>query len=213
MVKSTKGKAATIGVTMLGTLLVIIFIHLTNASAGDLEPTDPPGPTMKTLNEIHDKPVWRMLHKVFADWPSNPRFAVCDNGTPGDSTDDIVLDKATGLMRPRDGNIFNTDKGWQDAVLSCHNLALGYRKGWRLPTIEELSSLFDISQGSPALPSGHPFINVQNSYWSSTTYDFNTTHAYSVAMSNGNVSHVQKENWPNVWAWPVRGGNGYAIHN
>ena len=50
-----------------------------------------------------------------------------------------------------------------DALSYCYQLQVGGRKGWRVPTIEELASLVDISQGSPttpALPAGHPF-NVQ----------------------------------------------------
>ena len=127
--------------------------------------------------------------------------------------DDVVLDKETGLIWPRDANIFGTDEEWQSAITSCHNLSLGDRKGWRLATIEELTSLFDTSEYSPVLPSGHPFINVQSSYYSSTTYDFDTTRAYSVAMSNGNVGSSPKASWPNMFVWPVRGGNGYAIRD
>ncbi len=183
------------------------------ARAGDLEPSDPPGSTMYTLEEIYNRPVWRILDKSFVDWAGNSRYAVCDNGTAGDLTDDMVHDKETGLIWPRDADIFGTDKEWQDAITSCHNLTLGDRKGWRLATVEEISSLFDMSQGNPVLPSGHPFINVQSGYWSSTTYEFNTARAYSVSTVSGWVSNSPKTSWPNIWAWPVRGGNGYAIRN
>ncbi len=41
--------------------------------------------------------------------------------------------------------------------------------GWRLPTIEELASLVDITQ-DPALAADNYFTNVQSSgYWSATT--------------------------------------------
>jgi len=45
---------------------------------------------------------------------------------------------------------------WYDAVSTCWQHDAGNRKGWRLPTIEELSSLVDPSVASPRpkLPKG-----------------------------------------------------------
>lgn len=86
----------------------------------------------------------------------------------------------------------------------CFNLDLGDRKGWRGPTVEEFASLFDTTQSVPALPSGHPFSNVQYSgYWSSTTYAGLPDRAWHVHMS-GNVSQQLKSYA--LFVWPVRGG-------
>lgn len=179
--------------------------------AGNLEPSAAPGPTMFTLEEIYQRPVWPMLNKTFVDWPSNPRFAVCDEGTTENLSDDMVLDKETGLIWSRDANYFGTDKEWADAILACRNeVTLGQRKGWRMCAIEEICSLLDMSQTSPALPSGHPFINVQGGYWSATTHATQNDRIYSVALGiNGHVGDLPKTGpWPGVWAWPVRGGVG-----
>jgi hypothetical protein len=39
-----------------------------------------------------------------------------------------------------------------------------------MPNVNELESLVDISRSNPALSAGNPFINVTDSYWSSTSY-------------------------------------------
>ena len=72
--------------------------------------------------------------------------------------------------------------------------------------MEELSSLVDESQSSPALPTGHKFDNVQSTgaYCSSTTYEGNTSYAWSVGMGNGVVGESTKASLNYVW--PVRGG-------
>ena len=68
---------------------------------------------------------------------------------------------------------------WGDAISHCYRLEVGGRRGWRLPTIEELASLVDTSQPAPTLPAGNPFSNVQSFvYWSATT-----THNTSVAWN------------------------------
>ncbi|MBC8232956.1 DUF1566 domain-containing protein [bacterium] len=112
--------------------------------AGDMEPTAPPGPTMKTLDEI--PPTWSQI------LPAPERFVLVMGG-------EAVLDKETGLTWAKDANLAGT-KTWQTAINYCFNLSLGGRKGWRLPTIEELASLVDTSQTDSALPSGHSFLNV-----------------------------------------------------
>jgi hypothetical protein len=102
----------------------------------------------------------------------NPRFAIYDPGTPTQEGDDLVLDKKTELVWARNANLAGKYLTWGKATVYCKNLDLGNLKGWRLPTQEELSSLVDPSRSVPALPSGHPFINVKSiHYWSSTQHD------------------------------------------
>ena len=175
--------------------------------AGSLEPSDPPGPTMKTLDEIYHKPIWGIYDQVFVDWPDNPRFAVNDNGTPSDVNDDTVLDKETGLVWER--NPYSIPQSWYAAHYIC-NAETHYsgRGGWRLPTIQELASLVDMRvTGSPKLSIGHPFINVQSGYyWSATTYAGNTSGAWCVGMHFGFVYGYDKTYSNYVWC--VRGGQG-----
>ena len=82
--------------------------------------------------------------------------------------DEAVLDKETGLVWERSPV---TESIWDlgDAEQRTYEKVIANRKSWRLPTIEELSSLVDSTQ-NPALPIGHPFKNIQSGiYHSSTT--------------------------------------------
>ena len=165
--------------------------------AGSLEPSEPPGPTMKTLDEIYTRPVWHMFDKVFVDWPDNPRFAVCGN---------LVLDKETGLV----WMIFaGLEFSWEYAQKYCNDLGWGYRLGWRLPTLQEVGSLVDWRNADPALPSGHPFI-VMDGYsggiWSATTYAGDNNKAWYVNFHSGNAEYTDKSSRFPLWC--VRGGQG-----
>ena len=164
-------------------------------SAGDLEPSAAPGSTMKTLDQI--PPTWSQ--KLQCDGTACPRFElVLDSAA--------VLDKETGLVWAKAANIAAGTKTWQQAMTYCRNLNVGNRKGWRLPTVEELASLVDPTQINPALPSGHPFVNVQPyGYWSGSTYAGDTSHAWFVSMSSGTVGDADKSD--GGYVWPVRGGN------
>ncbi|MHC4639751.1 MAG: Lcl C-terminal domain-containing protein, partial [Planctomycetota bacterium] len=145
------------------------------------------------------------------------RFAVSDEGTAADTSDDVVLDRATGLMWARDANLAGT-KNWTDAMDYCDSLELG-RTGtlatdWRLPSIDELTSLSEPhpSTHTPALPEGHPFVNVQyltdHYYWSSTHDETNSNLAWTVHMSSGSVFTFAKHGLSaSFYVWPMRGGN------
>jgi hypothetical protein len=62
--------------------------------------------------------------------------------------------------------------------------------------------------GNPYLPPGHPFSNVQSSfYWSATTAAGNTSFAWLVDFLNGGVSQGFKSNFIH-FVWCVRGGQG-----
>src|SRR5215475_6136724 len=82
-----------------------------------------------------------------------------------------VLDRETGLVWERSPDTGPTT--WLFARWGCINKKIGavQRKGWRLPSINELASLLDPSHSSPSLPTNHPFTNVQSAiYWSATTF-------------------------------------------
>jgi hypothetical protein len=142
-----------------------------------------------------------------------PRFAVYDPGTPADEADDLVLDKEPGLIWTRDAD-FGDETHWQGAINTCRTDGPGYRMGWRLPSVEELSSLLDPSRRYPSLPKDHPFINVVeiSFYWSSTTYESNSGLAWIVRFIDNRVTTGNK-NVDSYCVWPVRGGNGYATGN
>jgi len=117
-----------------------------------------------------------------------------------------VLDKETGLVW--EGSPSTTAVSWANASSRCLTLAVSNRKGWRLPTIQELASLVDMSvPSSLKLPAGHPFSKVQSSYyWSATTYARNTSDAWFVHFFDGLVGSVGKARF--LFVWCVRGGQG-----
>jgi hypothetical protein len=103
--------------------------------------------------------------------PVSTRFITLSN-----FSSQAVLDRETGLVWEQSPDA--TPRNLRQAASACHNKVIGRRKGWRLPTIAELTSLVDPSQVDPALPVGHPFTNVRfgglpfsrPSYWSSSSF-------------------------------------------
>jgi len=181
-------KTSTKAVTLFIAIMTAILFLPCRATAGQLEPSAPPGPTMKTLDEI--PPTWSQK------LPAAQRFVEVLDGAG-------VLDKETGLVWEKSPD--TTARTWTEAIYYCYNKTVGGRKGWRLPTVDELESLVDPTQFSPALPSGHPFLNVRSvDYWSSTTYASTTDHAWFVSMFVGEVGNYDKSFYNSVW--PVRGG-------
>jgi hypothetical protein len=166
------------------------------ASAGSLTPPGPPGPT------IQQKPTW---DKTI---PVAQRFVdALDKNSSG--AYEAVLDKETGLVWAK--SPYTVSLMWDQADLYCATLNLGGRKGWRLPTIAELSSLIDMSNpGIPKLPVGQTmFTNVpadtyaSSAFWSSSS-SAGSSNAWTVNMGNVFVYGSGKTN--SYYVWPVRGG-------
>ena len=147
-------------------------------------------------------------------WPSE-RFT--DNG------DGTVTDNLTGLMWTKNGSTPVVDTcpagimTWQDALdfVACLNAKkyLGY-EDWRLPNRKEFFSLIDCSQVNPALPTGHPFVNLttepNSNYWASTSAGAYSNAVAWLAMikNEGGIGGTWKNNQAgyNYQVWPVRGG-------
>ena len=117
-----------------------------------------------------------------------------------------VLDRETGLVWEKSPDRLSPDVTWADACSICIGRHVSGRMGWRLPTIEEFTSLISESQRDPALPAGHPFTNVQSgNYWSSTAWAYGNGSAWYVDFSWGYVDVRDKKRVLSVWC--VRGAN------
>jgi len=130
-----------------------------------------------------------------AAWP-DPRFR---------KEPDTVIDRLTGLVWSRQADLTGRWTTWEEAfqvVADLNRRELGGRTSWRLPTINELESLVDASRHSPALPQGHPFRDVQEAYWSSTTSSFEPDWCMALYMYKGAVGVGQKKD-PNFSVWAV----------
>ena len=170
-------------------VLVVPVGYAGVAITGSLEPPASPRSTMKTLNQI--PPTWSL--KL-----GEERFElVLDNAA--------VLDKETGLVWEKSPD--TTRSNWSEAISYAYIKNVGGRKGWRLPTVEELASLVDTTQSDPSLPSGHPFTNVPSAYWSSTTDVHGSSLAWAVGFYDGYVGTDGKST--NYSVWCVRGGHGH----
>jgi hypothetical protein len=89
-----------------------------------------------------------------------------------------VLDVETGLVWERDidtGAFLN----WHAANAGCQGQEIGARRGWRVPSYEEIASLTE-----PSFPSSHPFTNVafDTNYWTATTVDSVTSTALVITF-------------------------------
>ena len=125
-------------------------------------------------------------------WPE-PRFF---------ARKDRVFDALTGLTW-QVGNIFDHQPlSWSDGLEAAEALAQRSGQPWRMPTINELESLVDASEHTPALPRGHPFRNHQQGYWSSTTSGFEKGWAYVLYLDKGAVGVGYKSN-KDFYLWPV----------
>ena len=133
------------------------------------------------------------------------RIIFTDNG------DGTVSDNLTGLIWLKDANCFSV-RTWSNALSDSNGLADGSCGltdasnigDWRLPNLKELMSVFDLENYDPALPTTHPFINVETGgvYWSSSTDSSWDIRAHFVYPRTGGSGARFKTDTGIVW--PVR---------
>jgi hypothetical protein len=176
-------------IIVAGVIITALILLPCLGIAGSLEPSGPPEPTMKTLDQI--PPTWSQK------LPSSERFVIVLDGAG-------VLDKETGLVWEQSPSTNFVYPPFGD---NCAVLNKGGRKGWRLPTVQELASLVDPTQADPSLPSGHPFSNVLSGcYWCATTDAIDPSSGqYVVCFNEGDIWFAARSQ-SGIHAWCVRGG-------
>ncbi len=144
--------------------------------------------------------------------PPNTRFIVLSN-----FNGEAVLDRETGLVWERSPvSLLGTD--WFTAVSACERLIVANRLGWRLPSVQELTSLVDPTQGNPALPPGNPFGNIVGPfvsvYWTAATVETDPNSGKVVDFSTGSITQMGKVPIPlprsGARFWCVRGGSSVS---
>ncbi len=153
-------------------------------------------------------------------WPGG-RFTDNGDGTVRDLLTGLIWLRNTGCFSPALFAVALAD-GNQLATGAC-GLSDGSKPGdWRLPNLNELESMIDVSQSNPALPAGSPFTNVSNGiYWSSTSYfggQAGSPTAWTIRMSDGRymndyVSNIKATSNNAVWAVKGAGGGGIKLQS
>ena len=190
--------------TWPGAVAVVVLIGgllLTNYGSG-LRSMDAQATSVVQLSEMVNKlnqfiaPVGESSPTPFhsgvdTDEQSLSRFVVAFPGA--------VLDKQTGLVWEQTPDA--TLRTWTGAARYCVDKAVGGTIGWRLPSMAELKSLFDLSMAAPFVPAS-VFPHVQATiYWSASNAPIGVSFVHFVddRTSDGNTSNA----FP---AWCVRGG-------
>ena len=119
-----------------------------------------------------------------------------------------IYDRFTGLEWAKMNKLPFGPMSWAAAfdfirAMNAANIH-GY-SDWRLPNVRELESLIDVRQHTPALSDGHPFDQVPEGCWSSTTSRYEPRYAWVVYMQDGAVGVGFKKN-TEFYVWAVRGG-------
>jgi hypothetical protein len=136
--------------------------------------------------------------------PAAQRFIVLQNWN-----NEAVLDRETGLVWERQPRSDVED--WFTAMVRCHARLVGNRRGWRLASYEEMSSLIDGTQSNPSLPVGHPFLAVGSFdiFWTATQVENDSSQAYVTVFSDPSfVAFLPKGG--SIRLWCVRGGSAIA---
>jgi hypothetical protein len=120
----------------------------------------------------------------------------------------VVRDRLTGLQWLRRASLSRDEVSWAEAlklVVEMNGQGKEAGRSWRLPNINELESLVDSSTHSPALPKGHPFEQVRQVYWSSTTSCYEPDWAWALYLTKGALGVGIKRD-RNFHVWPVKDG-------
>lgn len=187
-----------------GLILANLGEGITSAQAQDQAYQNPFKQIMNKLNEILTKlnqgggggsgEAGNYTMRWDKNLPSASRFTVL-----ADFNNAAVRDNSTGLVWEQNPSTPATD--WSNARLQCVNKNVGGTRGWRLPSVAELTSVLNqLTQGStPVVPS--EFAGVQSvNYWSATSIDTSGNGSkWSVNFTDGTAGFTPKGTSLAVW--------------
>lgn len=112
--------------------------------------------------------------------------------------DDVVIDRATGLIWAREINEAGCNNGatatWDNAIDYCNNLSFAGFADWRLPNLNELFSIVDWSEYGGGYTCFYPdyftglVTPTTGLFWVSTTYAYAPILSFCLDNYHGNQS-------------------------
>ena len=115
-----------------------------------------------------------------------------------------MIDRLSRLVWRRAASLAPEGVAWQEALAAVARLNEENGAGcWRLPSINELESLVDCATANPALPPDHPFTQLRDVYWSSTTSLYEPDWAWALYLDKG-AAGVGQKSQVRFYVWPVR---------
>jgi len=139
-----------------------------------------------------------------------------------EARDDVVFDRATGLAWSQNASPTTFPMSWAEAFEYVDDLNRSSHRGindWRLPSRRELFTLISHQRINPALPEGHPFINIFSGYyWTASSCRRLADQAWYIHLGGGRIYRGMKAN--SYMVWPVAGslpddqhpGNRFVIN-
>jgi len=98
-----------------------------------------------------------------------------------DNGDGTVTDVDTGFTWQR----AHVKKNWEAAISYCKGLKHANHQDWRLPKLEELRTIIDMTRSDPAIDLKMFPGTKASLYWSATLFEPNPHNAMVVDFSNG----------------------------
>jgi len=123
-----------------------------------------------------------------------------DTGIFFDNCDGTVTDLRTGLVWQKEtsGPVMTLD----DAINDCEDLSFAGFDDWRLPNKNELMSLVNFDQESPAIDTTFFSDTYSDKYWTSTTFSGDEPGVWQVHFKNGQLEYSSDA----AYLRAVRGG-------
>lgn len=180
-------------ISLIGTMVLSVGLVVMAVNAGAAPPAKGESSATPTQN-------WDTV------LPADQRFTVLPA-----FNNEAVRDNETGLVWQRSPS--GNSGPWFSSKVECfRDTVTGQRRGWRMPSIEELSSLLAVTSQNPTLPSGHPFVGVESGafYWSATRRADGVLEVWAVQFSNSTSHQVYFADILSIGGrtWCVRGGSG-----
>jgi len=105
---------------------------------------------------------------------------------------EVVIDDNNNLMWQDTKDNFYKELNWSKANKYCKNLNLRGVNNWRLPTIEELFTITDISKVKPAINNNFTYI-ISAGYWSKSEVLDNLNKAWAIYFYYGGDLKARKK--------------------
>ena len=187
--------------------LGVAALYAAAAMAGAVSggPLDPPyGPTAGTMRSLEQiPPAWFSILPSDDGAPcANSRFTCVMGG-------DAVVDRETGLVWERQPSACQASCAWVNNFTRCLKSETGGRKGWRLPSIDEIQTLVD--PATDTLPANHPFTLPDGSYYAINTDPQTPGYAMIMDVIAGQMIPSAMSKADPGTSWCVRGGRSDAL--